>query len=227
MTRRPWTPDEVVVLTAAYPDTPTEALAATLRRPVRAVYNKARALGLKKSEAYLASPAACRLRRGDNVGAAHCFRPGQQPWNAGLKGWQAGGRSAETRFKAGRTPQEAANYKPVGSLRLSRDGYLERKVSDDRSVYPARLWVALHRLVWEAAHGPVPAGHIVVFKPGLKTMAEEEVTLDRLELITRAENMARNTCHNYPKEVAQAIQLKGALTRQINKRRSGNHGQVE
>jgi hypothetical protein len=30
--------------------------------------------------------------------------------------------------------------------------------------------------------------------------------------------MARNTLHRYPKPIAQAIQLRGALNRQINKR---------
>ena len=218
MARRFWNALEVSHLVAAYADTPTKDLAKVLGHSVRAVYAKAKALGLKKSDAYLAGPHACRLRRGD-VGAEHRFRPGQQPWNAGLKGFQAGGRSAETRFKAGRPPQQAKNYKPIGSLRLNADGYLERKMSDDQSFSPARRWVALHRLVWEAANGPVPAGHIVVFKPGMKTTAEAEVTLDRLECITRIENMRRNTYHQYPKEVAQVIQLKGALTRQINKRR--------
>ena len=225
MTRHPWTPSDMDTLAASYPDTPTSILALAFGRTERAIYQQARLLGLKKSAAYLASPHACRLRRGDDVGAANRYQPGTKPWNAGLKGWTAGGRSAETRFKAGRTPQEAANYKPVGSLRLSRDGYLERKMTDSRDSYPARRWVALHRLVWEATHGPVPAGHIIAFRPGLKTTVEEEVTLDRLECITRAENMARNTYHQYPKEVALAIQAKGALTRQINKR--SQHGQVE
>lgn len=44
------------------------------------------------------------------------------------------------------------------------------------------------------------------------------ITADRLELVTRAENMARNTLHRYPKEVAQLIQLRGALNRKINAR---------
>lgn len=41
MTRRPWTPDEVAVLTAAYPDTPTEALARSLGRTAQQVYMQA------------------------------------------------------------------------------------------------------------------------------------------------------------------------------------------
>lgn len=91
------------------------------------------------------------------------FLPGQTPWNAGMKGWQAGGRSVETQFKPGRPAHEARNYCPIGSLRTSKDGYIERKVTDDPSVVPARRWVGVHRLIWEAAHGPIPGGHVVVF----------------------------------------------------------------
>jgi hypothetical protein len=79
-------------------------------------------------------------------------------------------------------------------------------------------WVPVHRLVWIEHHGPIPAGHAVAFKPGQHTSVLEEITLDRLELVSRAELMRRNTYHKYPKEIAQLIQLRGALQRQINKR---------
>jgi hypothetical protein len=215
--RHLWTPDQIKILESAYPDTPTKALAATLGCPVAAIYHKAEQLGLKKSAAYLASPHACRLRQGDGVGNATQFQPGLVPWNKGTN-FTAGGRSAETRFKPGRKPSEARNYKPIGSLRMTRAGHLEQKISDDQSIYPKKRWTAVHRLVWEAAHGPIPAGKIVVFKPGQHTTELEQITPDRLELITRQENMARNTVHRLPKELARLVQLQGALNRQINKR---------
>jgi hypothetical protein len=217
MNRHTWTPEQIAILEAAYPDTPTQALADTLGCSVAAIYNKVAQLGLKKSAVYLAGPHAFRLRRGDEVGKATQFKAGLVPWNKGTN-FTAGGRSAETRFKPGRKPSEARNYKPVGSLRITRDGLLEQKVSDDQGVYPAKRWTAVHRLVWEAAHGPIPAGQIVVFKPGMHTTDREQITLDRLELITRQENMARNTVHRLPKELARLVQLQGALNRQINKR---------
>lgn len=145
------------------------------------------------------------------------FQPGQAAWNKGLH-YQPGGRSEETRFKPGRPASAARNYRPVGSLRLSRDGCLERKVTDDPSVVPAKRWVGVHRLVWSAAHGPVPDGHAVAFLPGRRTTIEAEITLDALELVTRQELMQRNTYHNYGPEIAKAIQLRGAINRQINKR---------
>lgn len=92
-----WPPEDIALLAREYPDTQTVKIAAALGRTLGQVYRKARALGLKKSEQYLASPAACRLRRGDNIGAAYRFKKGGLTWNKGLQGWTAGGRSVETR----------------------------------------------------------------------------------------------------------------------------------
>lgn len=148
------------------------------------------------------------------------FKPGKKPWNTGLKGVtgvQAGCKA--TQFKKGRPAIESRNYVPIGSLRISADGLLERKVTDDPTLYPARRWVGVHRLVWESVNGPIPKGHLVVFKSGRKTTDIERITIDALELITRVENMRRNTIHNrYPKELADLARLRGVLTRQINRK---------
>lgn len=217
MTRRLWTALEVDFLRQAYPDYTTEAIAAVLKRPVGKVYQKAAALGLKKSAAYLASPAACRLRRGDEVGKAYRFSPGHDTWNKGMKGFQAGGRSVETQFKKGSMSGAAQhNYVPIGSLRITRYGALERKVTDDPSLYPARRWRPVAHLVWKAANGQIPPGHVVRFKSGLHTTVEAEITLDRLECVSKAENMRRNSIHNYPPEMKAAMRAVGALNRRIH-----------
>ena len=44
--------------------------------------------------------------------------------------------------------------------------------------------------------------------------------MKKLRVFTRAELMRRNTCHNHGPEIAQVIQLRGAVTRQINKRKA-------
>ena len=60
---------------------------------------------------------------------------------------------------------------------------------------------------------------LVRFKDGMKTTVADEITPDRLECISKSEHGARNVFWNkYPREVAELIQLKGRLTRQINKR---------
>jgi len=189
-------------------------IARQLRRSLRAIYARAKLLDLRKSAAYLASPHGCRLRRGDGVGARTRFQKGHVPFNKGLRrpGW-APGRMKETQFKKGVRQGVAVKlWKPIGTERLSKDGYLERKVNDDLPLQ--RRWRAVHLCVWEAAHGPVPAGHAIVFRNGDKS----DVRLDNLESITRAALMARNSVHNLPKPLALAVQLLGALTRQVRRR---------
>lgn len=207
-----WTDGDIAILKRLYPDTRTADVARQLGLPVSRVYSKARKIGLKKSDAYLSSSEACRLRVGNGVGAETQFKPGHKTWNKGMKGLNLGG--AETQFKPGNRSGEAVKrYKPIGTERLSKDGYLQRKVNDDMTFH--KRWRCVHILIWEEANGPLPDGHAVVFKDGNK----QHLALDNLELVTRVELMRRNSYHmNYPKEVAKLVQLCGAITRHINKR---------
>lgn len=219
MTIRYWTAAEREMMRRLYPDTLTADLARQLGRSAAKVYQCAQRMGLKKSQAYMSGPHACRLRSGDDTGIEHRFKPGHQTWNKGKKG--STGTHENTRanhFKLGAISGRAAKLEmPVGTLRVNRDGYLDRKINCIPGPSSKR-WRAVHRLVWEAAHGPVPAGHIVVFLPGRKTTDPELITLDALELITRVENMRRNTLHNMPPELARLVQLRGVLNRKINQR---------
>lgn len=212
--RRPWSREDDRLLRGFYPNTPTPEVARRLRRTVAAVYGHAQKLGLAKSPAYLASPAACRLRRGDQVGARFRFPKGHVPANKGLRrpGWGPG-RMRETQFKKGvRRGVAVRLYKPIGTERISKDGYLERKVNDGLPLQSR--WRSVHLLVWEAAHGPLPKSHAVTFKNGDRT----DIRPENLELIHRRVLMARNTVHNLPKPLAQMIQLIGALRRKINRK---------
>lgn len=205
--RRNWSEDEEQLLTRLYPDTPMPELVARLGRDDRAIYSKSRALGLRRSPEYLASEHACRLRKGDNVGAEHRFRPGMASWNKGKKGWQAGGRSAETRFKPGNRPH---TWVPIGTEQI-RDGYLWRKVTDGHGRHD---WRQVHVMLWEQHNGPVQKGMILVFRDRNK----QNIQLDNLELITRAENCRRNSIHRYPPELKQAIRGLKKLKRTIEEK---------
>lgn len=105
------------------------------------------------------------------------FPPGQTPHNKGTKGIQMGGK--ETQFKPGTMPW---NYKPVGTERTNTDGYVEIKVADPHS------WKGKHLIVWEAEHGLVPAGHVVIFADGNR----QNVTLNNLLLVSRRELAVMN-----------------------------------
>ena len=215
MQRKQWSAVDTELLRRHYHDSHTADLARVLGRDERSVYSKAAAMGLKKSEDYLASAQAGRIQRGraDPRMVATQFKPGLVPWNKGVR-YEAGGRSAQTRFKPGGLPHTTL---AVGTLRITRDGILQRKFSDAKYGSPSRRWRSVHRLVWEAAHGPVPDGHIVVFKPGRFTNLEADITLDRLECISQADNARRNHPRNKSPELARLYQLKGAITRQANR----------
>lgn len=208
MVNNPWTPAQVRALRRRYANTATADLVAALGHPAGSIYNQASKLGLRKSPAYFID--------GHTKGAASRFQTGQTPWNKGQP-YQAGGRSAETRFKPGRPASDARNYLPIGSLRINHEGYLERKMTDDPSLAPVRRWTPIHRLVWEAANGPVPPSHVVAFKNNARTTVEAEITLDRLECVSRADMARRNHPRRRSPELGALYQLKGAIKRQLNR----------
>ena len=186
-----------------YANTLTQEIADALGRTMLAVYGEARKLGLAKDPEFIRTH--CR-NLDPASGAAFRFAPGSVPPNKGKKGHSYPGMEA-TQFKAGHKP---GNWMPIGSHRYSKEGYLQRKVTD--TGYPPRDWVAVHILLWEEANGPVPPGHALCFKDGDKTHIE----LENLELLTRRELMLRNSVHNLPSELKEVIRLKAALQRKIN-----------
>lgn len=213
-------PDLRAAFAALYPHVPTAKLAQAAGISLAQAYRLAASLGLKKTETYLASPHASRLhpaRGGEHPGKATQFKAGHTTWNKGMKGLDIGGHA--TRFQKGRPACEASNYRPIGSLRISADGYLERKITDNPHCAPSRRWVGVHRLVWEAQHGPLPAGHVVVFREGCRTTDPSSITADRLELVTRAELMRRNSVHRLPPEIKEVSMLRGQIRATITKRR--------
>jgi hypothetical protein len=84
-----------------------------------------------------------------------------------------------------------------------------------RNVPWTRNWTADHIRMWEEVNGPLNRStHALKFKDGDRS----HISLDNLELITRGENMRRNTIHRLPAELKQVIQLTGALGRKIRNR---------
>lgn len=99
------------------------------------------------------------------------FSKGHQTWNKGLKGIMKANKSS---FKKGNIP---AVYKPVGSERISSEGYHQIKVADPN------VWRYKHVVIWEEANGPIPEGHAVLFADGDKN----NLSLDNLLLVSRRE----------------------------------------
>lgn len=124
------------------------------------------------------------------------FTAGNTPWNKGIAKIESGRRSYR--------------WSPIGTERINSNGYLLRKVTDTgRS---SNDWKPVHKLVWEAVHGPVPPGQILSFRDGDKS----NIALENLHLRTRADMMDENNLRNLPPEVQEVIRLKLLLTRKIH-----------
>lgn len=109
---------------------------------------------------------AFRKRHGWSTGRTGRFEKGQVPPNKG-KTMPYHPNSAATRFKkGGRTGRAQERYKPIGTERVSKDGYRERKVHDGLPMQSR--WRMVQRIEWEAVNGPVPAGHALKCLDGNK-----------------------------------------------------------
>lgn len=122
-------------------------------------------LGLNQIKAYIKNHKL-------NTGRTGQFPKGHEPFNKGRKGINQGG--AETQFRRGQMPH---NYKPVGTERISGEGYVEVKIADPKK------WKGKHKIVWEAANGKIPKGKVLIFGDGNRL----NVSLENLILVSRAE----------------------------------------
>lgn len=115
---------------------------------------------------------ALRKRKGWKTGRTGQFARGAVPVNKGQKCPEGkGGRhpnARRTQFKPGTRQGVAVKlYKPIGTERLSKEGYVERKIHDGLPLQSR--WRAVHLLRWEEQHGPVPAGHCLKCLDGNRT----------------------------------------------------------
>ena len=87
------------------------------------------------------------------------FQKGSVPFNKGMKGICAKG-CEKTWFKKGQKP---INHRPLGSERITVDGYTEVKVEEPNK------WRLKQQIVWEEHCGVVPKGYVLIVADGDKT----------------------------------------------------------
>lgn len=92
------------------------------------------------------------------------FKKGQVSHNKGKKQTEymsndAIERTKATRFKKGNIPQ---NYRPVGSERITKDGYIEVKVANPNK------WETKNKIVYKKYFGDIPKGYKVIYADGNK-----------------------------------------------------------
>ena len=192
------------IIRERYPFEPTKKIADDLGLSESSVYNRAWAIGIKKDPVYLRST---QFPPGYLGGKATQFQKGTVPPNKGQKmSTEVYQKVAKTMFKKGTVPP---NTQPIGTIHQRRDTggkmYQYIKIADCK-------WQLLNRYTWEMHNGPIPKGMVVVYKDG--DYMNNDIA--NLLMITKKENMARNTIHRLPKELQQVMRLKCKLIKKIN-----------
>ena len=193
------------IIKERYPFEPTKKIADDLNLKASQVYYRAFAMRIKKDPVYLRS---IQFPKGYLGGKATQFQRGHVPPNKGQKmSKEVYEKVSATMFKKGSVP---SNTQPVGTINKRQDTngkfYSYIKVANQN-------WQLLNRYLWEQNFGKIPPGMIVIFKDN----NEDNFEISNLELISKKENMQRNSMHQYPLEIKQILILKNKLIKKTTK----------
>lgn len=107
------------------------------------------------------------------------FVKGQEIWNKGTKGLTGANK---TSFKKG---NKSYNCVPLGTERISKDGYIQVKIQDG---HLQKNWRGKHILIWEKDNGPLPESHVIIFGDGNK----RNFDINNLICVSRAQLVRLN-----------------------------------
>lgn len=207
--RLKWTEPERAVIQDMYPSAKMEDILAALPgRTYKAITLQARLMGVGRSKDIMREWGKAVQQHPNSI--ANRFKKGNIPVNKGSKmSKDIYDRCAHTMFKKGNIPHNTKEKNGIVTVRLhkgSQKFYKWVRVELNK-------WKQLHRVVWEAEYGVIedPINYIVVFKDGDTLNCE----LDNLELISRAENMRRNSVQNYPEQVKKLIRIKQGFSKRL------------
>lgn len=204
---RPYTDADVQLLRELFATTTNPELARMLGRSASSISHKASQLQLAKAPGHHAATSRRTMSMPEVQAKVGIFKPGEPSVRKGRKcpGWRS-----PTTFGGDNKPPA---YAPPGSTRITSRGYLELKVTDGDA-----RWKPYHVHVWEQAHGPVPEGFVVAFKPGRRSTSAIAIVPDALELVTRQQLMSRHSFTNYPPELRDAMTLVAKIRSVIDDR---------
>lgn len=216
--KKVWTQQEIEYIMLHYPHERTDAIAKYLNLPVIQIYGKADRLGIKKTDEFKASPDSGMLIKGCGIGKEFRFKKGNTAFNKGKKqneymDTKSIEKTKKTWFKEGIIP---ANSKHDGAITL-------RKNKNTGQAYFIRVgpsnWISLSRKIWEDKNGSIPKGGMIRMKDGDPLNCEPE----NLELITKKENMLKNSITMYPPELIPIVKMNVKLKKQIKEYENNNH----
>lgn len=204
--KKQWSAEEDALLRALYPCSKAQALAKLFTCQQHQVYRRVKALEIKKSDWFKRNPLMSGRLIDHEVGKAYRFKKGQIPPNKGKKVGSFPGME-KTQFKPGQKP---INWLPPGSTRLcSKQGYVLMKMSEG-----INKWRPIHRIIYKRMHGKIPHDQLVTFVDGNR----QNISITNLTTVNKKQHCINNSVQNFPPEIKELYQIKGQITRQINKR---------
>ncbi|MCC6290169.1 MAG: HNH endonuclease [Chitinophagaceae bacterium] len=180
---------------------PVKRIAAALGRSYTGVNNRLLRMGLTIPRHIV-----------DQRKADSRIKPGTVPPNKGKKmPPEVYKKVKHTFFKKGHLP---ANTRYDGFVTMRTAHRKNGTVDHYHWVRVAKAkWIMKHVQVWERKHGPVPPGHIIIFKDGNTSNCR----ISNLKCINRKQHMLRNNIHNLPPQLVQAKRLLQSLNKKIKK----------
>lgn len=198
-----WTPEMDAQLSELFPVNRSKDVAIIMGITTTAVVNRAHQKGLKKESAYILLRWAENIEALKKSGKAYKFEKGHKPVQTGTR------LSEETKRKISASlmnrNHQRHNELTLGSERVDIHGYTRVKVEGQR------LLAYKHRYLWEQAHGPIPAGHAVIFADGNRSNFD----LSNLVCVSKGELAIKNNFKKYGPEIAESILLLSQIKRKL------------
>lgn len=165
MAKHVWSEEEIEFLKEIYPYYPNREIAKMLKDK----------FGIEVTDRQLANARNNNGLPKKVIPNSGNYKKGKVAWNKGKKmPEETKAKVKKTWFKKGRIPE---NHKPVGSTRVTVDGYKEIKVAEPNK------WQIYSRYVYEKAHGEkLTKSDAIIFADGDKTNFD----IDNLVKVSRA-----------------------------------------
>lgn len=199
-TYKKWTTEETKKLSKLYPSKSNRELAEIFGVSIYQIKSKAQRMGLLKSHDHMERSTLGQFTRG------------MTPWNKGLSYMP---ENDATRFQKGNKPH---TWRPIGTITNRSGRTNEWNIKVANTGIRSTDWRPLGEYVWmQAGFEPPTPSEVIRFKDGYKAKSPSCYKIERLEKVTRAENMNRNTIHRYPEELKSTMRMLGQLKKEIEK----------
>jgi len=158
-------------------------------------------------------------REGWRTGRTGRYEKGSVPANKG-KAMPFNENSARTQFKKGSRQGVAAEvYKPIGSERIHKGGYRERKIHDGLPLQSR--WKFVHRIEWEQERGPIPEGFVLKCKGDVLNTDPSNWELVPRGVVPRLNGRSGRGYDQAPADLKPTIMAVAKLEHRLHEKKKG------